>query len=105
MRFTINGGRYVNRSAERAKPNTLPRSAHPLPADAQPEMTFSPHKVVSGIPIRHQPTYYLTEEACQRRISALIDRIARDGLKPGEAVPNAILAAADIRRGELRGAA
>lgn len=53
----------------------------------------------------HAPSYYLTDEAAELRISKLIERIAKDGLRPGESVPARILVAADFRRGELKVAA
>lgn len=54
---------------------------------------------------KHHPSYYLTDEAAERRIEKLIDRIARDGLRPGESVPARIMVMADFRRGELAAAA
>ena len=57
------------------------------------------------MPVEHAPSYYLTDEAAELRISKLIERIAKDGLRPGESVPTRILVAADFRRGELRAAA
>jgi hypothetical protein len=54
---------------------------------------------------KHQPSYYLTEEAEERRLVRLIDRIAREGLKPGESVPARIMVLADMRRGEMRAVA
>jgi hypothetical protein len=61
--------------------------------------------LVIAMPVEHQPSFYLTEEAAQKRIEKLIDRIARDGLRPGESVPARIMVMADFRRGELRVAA
>ena len=63
------------------------------------------HPLVIAMPVEHQPTYYLTEEAAELRIAKLINRIAREGLRPGEAVPAYITVMADFRRGELRAAA
>lgn len=57
------------------------------------------------MPAEHQSTYYLTEEAAERRLAKLVDRIAREGLRPGESVPVRIEVMADFRRGELRAAA
>lgn len=57
------------------------------------------------MPAEHHPTYYLTEDAAQRRIAKLIDRIAREGLRPGESVPVYLMVMADFRRGEIRSAA
>jgi len=57
------------------------------------------------MPVEYAPSYYLTNEAAELRISKLIERIAKDGLKSGESVPARILVAADFRRGELRVAA
>lgn len=51
------------------------------------------------------PSYYLTDEAAELRISKLIDRLAKEGARPGESFPASILVAADFRRGELRVAA
>jgi hypothetical protein len=50
-------------------------------------------------------SYYLTDEAAERRLAKLVDRIAREGLRPGESVPDHITVMADFRRGELRAAA
>lgn len=35
--------------------------------------------LVIAMPVEHQPTYYLTEEAAQKRIAHLVERIAKDG--------------------------
>jgi len=37
------------------------------------------------------PSFYLTEEAEALRLSKLVERIAKEGLRPGEAVPARIL--------------
>lgn len=50
-------------------------------------------------------SYYLTDEAAERRIAALVQRIATEGLKPGESVPARILVAADFLRGQMQVAA
>jgi hypothetical protein len=50
-------------------------------------------------------SYYLTAEASQLRLNALVKRIATEGLKPGESVPARILVLADALRGEMRTAA
>lgn len=31
------------------------------------------------MPVEQQPTYYLTEEAAQKRIARLVERIAKEG--------------------------
>jgi hypothetical protein len=31
------------------------------------------------MPAKHQPTFYLTEEAAQKRITRLVERIAKEG--------------------------
>lgn len=56
------------------------------------------------MPVEHAPSYYLTDEAAQQRISKLIERIAKEGLRKGESVPARIMIAASFRRGELRAA-
>lgn len=57
------------------------------------------------MPIEHQPSYYLSDEAADLRIAKLVERIAIEGLKPGESVPAHIKAMADFRRGQQRRAA
>lgn len=34
---------------------------------------------VATMSVEHQPTYYLTEEAAQKRIARLVERIAKEG--------------------------
>lgn len=46
------------------------------------------------IPATHTPSYYLTDEAAAQRMAKLVQRIAKEGLKPGESVPASILALA-----------
>lgn len=54
------------------------------------------------MPVEHQPTYYLSDEASELRIAALVRRIATEGLRPGESVPARILAMAEsVRAGEV----
>ena len=45
-------------------------------------------------PVTHTPSYYLTEEAAAQRMAKLVQRIATEGLRPGECVPASILAEA-----------
>ena len=52
----------------------------------------------------YHPTYYLSDEAAQKRMTKLIARIAQEGLRPGESVPMYVMVAADFRRGELAAA-
>lgn len=49
-------------------------------------------------PRQYHPTYYLTDEAAAVREERLVERIAREGLKPGEAVPASIAAKAEAMR-------
>jgi len=39
----------------------------------------------------HQPSYYLSDDAAERRLHALVSRIAVVGLRPGESVPDRIM--------------
>lgn len=34
---------------------------------------------VIAMPVEHHPSFYLTEEAAQKRIARLVERIAKDG--------------------------
>lgn len=57
----------------------------------------------------HQPSYYLSDEAAERRLHALVQRIAVAGLRPCESVPERIMGMVErVRDGRLefvRGAA
>ena len=39
----------------------------------------------------HQPSYYLSDEAAELRLHALVQRVAVAGLRPGESVPARIM--------------
>lgn len=70
-------------------------------------ITSAPVSSVSVTAMRaeHVPSYYLSDEANERRLAKLVERIATDGLRSGESVPARIMVMADWRRGELRAAA
>lgn len=48
------------------------------------------------IPADHAPSYYLTDEASAARMAKLIQRIAKEGLRAGESVPEHVLCAARL---------
>lgn len=55
-----------------------------------------------GYEPRYHPTYYLSDEASQRRIAALVEKIAADPNSPDYAqVPPRIQRLVDARRAEL----
>lgn len=44
-----------------------------------------------GYTPKYHPTYYLSDEASRKRMDALVERISRHGLRPGESVPAHIM--------------